>query len=180
MALSAAQQAELIVVLKGKNPDQLQLPGVLWDRAAVRALIKKLFGLALTRQTVGVYLRKWGFSGKKPERRWAEQDPARVKAWLEQEYPKIKARARKEGALLLFGDEMGVRAGQTAGKTYSPRGQRAIVKVTGKRFSANVISVSVPTARSRSTSSREPATSCGSWTSWTSCWPTSPSATRSS
>ena len=141
MALSEAQQAELIVVLKGKNPDQLQLPGVLWDRAAVRALIKKLFGIELTRQTVGVYLRKWGFSGKKPERRWAEQDPARVKTWLEEEYPKIKARARKEGALLLFGDEMGVRAGQTAGKTYSPRGQRAIVKLTGKRFSANVISV---------------------------------------
>jgi len=140
MALSEAEQAEVIVVLRGKNPDQLQLPGVLWDRAAVRALIKKLFGIELTRQTVGVYLRKWGFSGKKPERRWAEQDPARVKAWLEEEYPKIKARARKEGALLLFGDEMGVRAGQTAGKTYSPRGQRAIVKLTGKRFSANVIS----------------------------------------
>jgi len=140
MALSEVQQAELIVVLKGKNPDQLQLPGVLWDRAAVRALIRKLFGIELTRQTVGVYLRKWGFSGKKPERRWAEQDPARVKAWLEQEYPRIKTRARREGALLLFGDEMGVRAGQTAGKTYSPRGQRAIVKLTGKRFSANVIS----------------------------------------
>ncbi|MDQ6804146.1 MAG: IS630 family transposase [Actinomycetota bacterium] len=140
MALSESQQAELIVTLKGKNPDQLQLPGVLWDRAAVRALIRKLFGIELSRQTVGAYLRKWGFTGKKPERRWAEQDPARVKAWLEDEYPKIKARARKEGALLLFGDEMGVRAGQTAGKTYSPRGQRAVVKLTGKRFSANVIS----------------------------------------
>jgi len=140
MALSEAQQAQLIVVLTGKNPDQLQLPGVLWDRPAVRALIRKLFGIELSRQTVGVYLRKWGFSGKKPERRWAEQDPARVKAWLEVEYPKIKARAGDEGALLLFGDEMGVRAGQTAGKTYSPRGQRAVVKLTGKRFSANVIS----------------------------------------
>jgi transposase len=140
MALSEAQQAELIVVLKGKNPDQLQLPGVLWDRGAVRALIGKLFGVELSRQTVGVYLRRWGFTGKKPERRWAEQDPERVRAWLEREYPKIRARARKEGALLLFGDEMGVRAGQTAGKTYSPRGQRAIVQLTGKRFSANVIS----------------------------------------
>ncbi len=139
-ALSEDQQADVIVVLTGKNPDQLQLPGVLWDRAAVRALITKLFGIELTRQTVGVYLRKWGFSGKKPERRWAEQDPARIQAWLEDEYPKIKARARREGALLLFGDEMGVRAGQTAGKTYSPRGQRAVVKLTGKRFSANVIS----------------------------------------
>jgi hypothetical protein len=116
------------------------LPGVLWDRAAVRALIEKLFGIKLSRQTVGVYLRKLGFSAKKPERRWAEQDPARVKVWLEDEYPRIRARARKEGALVLFGDEMGVRAGQTAGKTYSPRGERAVVKLTGKRFSANVIS----------------------------------------
>jgi len=140
MALTESQQAAVIVVLAGRNPDQLQLPGVLWDRAAVRALIVKLFGIALTRQTVGAYLRKWGFSGKKPERRWAEQDPARVKAWLEDQYPKIKARAREEGALVLFGDEMGVRAGQTAGKTYSLRGQRAVVKLTGKRFSANVIS----------------------------------------
>lgn len=81
-ALSVAQQAQLIVVLGGKNPDQLQLPGVLWDRGAVRALISKLFGVELSRQTVGVYLRKWGFTGKKPERRWAEQDPERVKAWL--------------------------------------------------------------------------------------------------
>ena len=74
-ALSEDQQAEVIVVLTGKNPDQLQLPGVLWDRAAVRALIIKLFGIELTRQTVGVYLRKWGFSGKKPERRWAKAGP---------------------------------------------------------------------------------------------------------
>lgn len=140
MALSEAQQVQVMVTLRGKNPDQLQLPGVLWDRAAVRALIAKLFGIELTRQTVGAYLRKWGFSGKKPEKRWIEQDPERVKAWLEEEYPKIKARASKEGALLLFGDEMGVRAGQTAGKTYSPVGQRAVVKLTGKRFSANVIS----------------------------------------
>ncbi len=63
-----------------------------------------------------------------------------MRAWREHEYPRIRARARREGALGLFGDEMGVRAGQTAGKTYSPRGQRAIVRLTGKRFSANVIS----------------------------------------
>lgn len=140
MALSDAQQAQLIVLLKGANPDQLQLPGVLWSRQAVKALIEKRFGIKLSRQTVGVYLRRWGFSGKKPQRRWLEQDPERVRAWLEEEYPKIKARARREGALVLFGDEMGVRAGQTAGKSYAPVGQRAVVPLTGKRFSANVIS----------------------------------------
>jgi len=141
MALSDAQQAELIRVMKGSNPDQLQLPGVLWSRQAVKALIERKFGIVLARQTVGSYLRRWGFSGKKPQRRWLEQDPERVRAWLQDEYPKIQARARREGALVLFGDEMGVRAGHTAGKSYAPIGERAVVPLTGKRFSANVISV---------------------------------------
>jgi len=35
---------------------------------------------------------------------------------------------------------MGVRSGQTAGRSYAPVGQRAVVKLTGKRFGANVIS----------------------------------------
>jgi transposase len=112
MALSEVQQAQIVELMIGKNPDQLQLPGVLWSRQAVKALIEKRFGIALARQTVGSYLRRWGFSGKKPQRRWLEQDPERVRAWLVDEYPKIKARARQEGALVLFGDEMGLRAGR--------------------------------------------------------------------
>ena len=140
MALSDAQQAELVALMKGSNPDQLQIPGVLWTRQAVKALIERRFGVRLARQTVGTYLRRWGFSAKKPQRRWLEQDPERVRAWLQDEYPKIQARARRAGALILFGDEMGVRAGQTAGTTYAPIGQRAVVPLTGKRFSANVIS----------------------------------------
>lgn len=140
MALSEERQAQVLALMAGANPDQLQLEGVLWTRQAVRMLIARRFGVSLSRQTVGVYLRRWGLTVKKPQRRWIEQDPERVKAWIEVQYPEIKARALREGAVVLFGDEMGVRAGQTAGRTYSPRGQRAVVKLTGKRFSANVIS----------------------------------------
>ena len=66
---------------------------------------------------------------------------------------------------MLFGDEMGVRAGQKAGKTYSPRRQRAVVKLTGKRFSANVISA---------------VGADGDAGVWTSCWHTFPTKPRSS
>jgi len=140
MALSYTQQAEIVRLMMGKNPDQLQLPGVLWTREAVQLLVAKRFGITLTPQTIGVYLRLWDHTPKTPQKRWAEQDPERIRAWVEEEYPQIKARARREKALLLFSDEMGVRTGQTAGKTYAPVGKRAIVPVTGKRFSANVIS----------------------------------------
>jgi transposase len=140
MALSDTQQAQIVRLMDGANPDQLQIEGVLWSRAAVKALIERRYGITLTRQAVGRYLRRWGWSAKKPQKRWLEQDPERVRAWLEQDYPAIQARAKRERALLLFGDEMGVRTGQTAGQSYAPVGRRAVVALTGKRYSANVIS----------------------------------------
>jgi transposase len=140
MALSDDQQAEILALMMGSNPDQLQLPGVLWTRGALAALIEKRFKVRLSLQTVGLYLRRWDYTPKKPQKRWLEQDAERVRAWLSEEYPAIKARAKRERALLLFCDEMGVRSGQTAGRSYAPVGQRAVVKLTGKRFGANVIS----------------------------------------
>ncbi len=141
MVLSDAQQEQVVRAMVGRNPDQLELgEGKLWSRGAVRALIFKLCGVQLCRQTVGRYLRAWGWSKKKPSRRWLQQDPARVKAWLEEEYPAIQARAQTEGAKILWADEMGLRAGQTSGTSYAPVGERAIVSVTGKRFGINVIS----------------------------------------
>jgi transposase len=56
----------VIVVMKGSNPDPLPIPGVLWTRQAIKALIEQRFGIRLARQTVGSYLRRWGFSAKKP------------------------------------------------------------------------------------------------------------------
>jgi transposase len=141
MALSEGQQEQVVRAMVGRNPDQLELgEGKLWSRGAVRALIFKLCGVQLSRQTVGCYLRAWGWTKKKPSRRWLQQDPARVKAWLEKEYPAIQARAQTEGAKILWADEMGLRAGQTAGMSYAPVGERAIVTLTGKRFAINVIS----------------------------------------
>jgi transposase len=141
MALSDLQQEQVVRAMVGRNPDQLELgEGKLWSRGAVRALIFKLCGVQLSRQTAGRYLRTWGWSKKKPSRRWLQQDPARVKAWLEEEYPAIHARAQTEGAKILWADEMGLRAGQTSGTSYAPVGERAVVSVTGKRFGINVIS----------------------------------------
>ena len=76
MALSEAQQERVVRAMAGSNPDQLELgEGVLWSRAAVGALIFKLFEVRLSRQTVGRYLRAWGWSRKKPAKRWSEAGP---------------------------------------------------------------------------------------------------------
>ncbi len=44
----------------GKYPDQLALPGLVWTRGQVGVLVKRWFGIGLSRVTIGKYLRSWG------------------------------------------------------------------------------------------------------------------------
>jgi len=137
--LTDAQQQKIARLVAGKNPDQLKLPGFLWTRALVRDLIRREFGVEVGEDTVGRYLRAWGFSPQKPMRRAYEQSDEAVRAWLQERYPEIEARARRERAEILWADESGLRSDHTAGRTWAPLGQTPITKGTGKRFKANLI-----------------------------------------
>jgi transposase len=141
MVLTAAQQQWVVEAVRGKFPDQLRIPALLWTRSAVQALIERQFGVRLDVTTVGRYLRRWGFTLKRPVKRMLEADPVVVEAWLSEVYPAIKARARKEGALILWQDESGVRLQQlTPLAGYAPRGVKAVAKVSGKYIGVNMIS----------------------------------------
>jgi transposase len=139
-ALSASQQQQVIALVRDSTPDQLGLPGLLWTREAVAELIAQRYGIRLARTTVGAYLRAWRFSPQKPQRRALEQNPAAVRRWLDEEYPAIRAQARREGGVVLWLDEMGVRSDAAAGRSWAPIGQTPVVKRTGKRFGVNLIS----------------------------------------
>jgi len=140
-ALSAAQQAKICGLIVGHCPDQLQIPGLLWTRSAVRALIEREAGVRLEISTVGRYLRAWGFTLKKPSKRALEQDPVVVAAWLEDVYPAIERKARAEGALILWADESGIRMHDLVPQAgYAPKGRRAIARIAGRKAGANMIS----------------------------------------
>lgn len=141
LTLSAIQQARLVDAIKTRHPDQLRIAGLLWTRSTVRDLIERDCGVRLDLSTVGRYLRRWGFTLKRPVKRALEQDPVVVEAWLSDVYPQITARAKAAGALILWQDESGVRLQQLTPKAgYAPRGQRAVAAVSGKRVSQNMIS----------------------------------------
>jgi hypothetical protein len=106
----------------------------------VAELIGQRYGLLLARTTVGGYLRGWGFSPQKPQRRALEQNPAAVARWLATEFPAIRAQAKREGGVVLWLDEMGVRSDAAAGRSWAPVGQTPVIKGTGKRFRVNMIS----------------------------------------
>lgn len=138
--ISGKQAAEVRRLIKDKLPDQLKLPFGLWTREAVQQLILDRYGISLSRWQVGRYLKSWGYTPQKPIKKAFEQKPAKVKKWLKEEFPAIKERAKKEKAIIYFGDETGMRSDHQAGRSYAPRGQTPVIKKTGKRFSLNMIS----------------------------------------
>ena len=137
--LTETQQRKVARLIVGNNPDQLKLPGFLWTRALVRDLIRQQFAIEIGEDTVGRYLRAWGFSPQKPMRRAYEQSDEAVRRWLEERYPEIVKRAYREKAEILWADESGLRSDHTAGRTWAPVGQTPVTKGTGKRFKANMI-----------------------------------------
>ena len=138
--LTAEQRAQTVCWIVGKCPDQLCLPFALWTREAVQQLLEREFGLSVSVWTVGRYLKAWGMTPQKPTRRAFEQSPVAVRQWVEREYPAIEREAKRLGAQIHWGDEMGLRSDHQVGRTYGRRGQTPVVPGTGQRFRCNMIS----------------------------------------
>jgi transposase len=116
------------------------MPYALWTRTAVAQLIEQRFGVVLAVRTMGLYLKRWGFTPQKPMKKAYEQSPAAVRRWLQEQYPAIAARAKAEGAEIHWGDESGLRSDDVRGRSYAPKGQTPVVRVNHKRHGLSVIS----------------------------------------
>lgn len=134
------QAAQITKAIVDHCPEQLKLPFYLWTREAVAQLIERRFGIRLSIWTVGRYLSRWGFTPQKPVRRAFEKSPEQVRHWLEEKYPAIRRQAKREGAEIYWGDEMGMRSDHAAGRSYGRRGQTPVIPGTGQRFGCNMIS----------------------------------------
>ena len=63
-----------------------------------------------------------------------------MRRWLAETYPAIRAQARREGGVVLWLDELGVRWDAAAGRSWAPVGQTPVSKRTGKRLRVNMLS----------------------------------------
>lgn len=138
--ISKEQEQKIQKMITDVMPDQLKLDYALWTRKAVKELVEREFGIVLAVNTMGDYLRSWGFSPQKPKKQAYEQCPEKVQKWLDEEYPAIKERAAKESAEIQWGDETGVRNLNQHGRSYAPKGKTPVKKHQAKRFSVNMIS----------------------------------------
>src|SRR6476659_2626028 len=137
--LTTAQEAEIKRLICRHLPDDLGLDFALWSREAVRALIRRQYGVRLAVRTTGKYLARWGFTAQKPLRRAYEQNPAEVRHWLRHEYPAIVARARRARGVIFWGDETGLRADDVRGRSYAPSGKTPLVRPNHRRIGLGLI-----------------------------------------
>jgi transposase len=138
--LSEPQAKHLQQLLDRRSPEDLGIAAPLWSRRAVRELIRQECGIDLAVRTVGAYLRRWGYTAKRPRRHRRDQDPDEVRDWLEQVYPQIEAQAAAEGATIYWCDETGVAADEHPGVGYARQGQAATVEVPDSHIRVNMIS----------------------------------------
>jgi transposase len=139
-ALSDAQAQRIQECIDNQLPQALGIPHTLWTRRAVRELIQKEFDIDLAERTVGQYLRRWGYTPKKPSRHSRQQDPDEVEQWLLDTYPAIETRAFREDAEILWTDEVGVAADHHPGTGYARQGERATMDVPQPHIRVNQIS----------------------------------------
>jgi transposase len=138
--LSDAQAQRIRQCIDSDTPQSLGIAHALWTRGAVRALIQQEFAIDLAERTVGQYLRRWGYTPKKPSRHGRQQDPDEVEQWLLETYPAIEVQAVDEGAEILWTDEVGVAADHHPGTGYARRGERATLDVPRPHIRVNQIS----------------------------------------
>jgi len=139
-SLSPQQSAHIQYLIDHNVPEVLGVASPLWSRRAVRDLIREECGIVLAIGTVGKYLKRWGYTAKRPQRHSRDQVPEEVREWVEETYPAIEKKAEEQGARIFWCDETGSAADEHPGRGYAREGQRATMEVPQPHIHMNQIS----------------------------------------
>lgn len=130
--LTPAQKGQLHTLVAA-GPEAAGYATGCWHSALVQALIAREFGVVYSRQYVTELLHNLGFSYQKARFVSDHLDEERRAYWRTVTWPQILREARRQGALLLFGDEASFAQWGSLGYTWAPCGQQPLVKTCGKR-----------------------------------------------
>lgn len=138
--LTADQLSHLAFLVRSNCPNQLSFDFGLWTLRLIGELIEREFKVRLSVPTVGKVMHSLGFSAQRPLHRAWEQDAVLVQSWLHSDLPALLQRAKKQGSVVLFADEAGVRSDYHTGTTWGPVGQTPVVRRSAARVSVQMIS----------------------------------------
>ena len=115
------------------GPEAAGFDTACWNSILIRVLIEREFGVLYDRYYVCELLRNLGYSFQKARFVSDHLDEAKRQAWLTQEWPQILKAAKKQKALILFGDEASFPQWGSLSYTWAKRGEQPTVKTSGKR-----------------------------------------------
>lgn len=140
-SISKKKEKKIQKLIEDKTPDQLGLGAALWTRRVIAKLISKQARVKLHLNTVGEYLKRWGFTPQRPGKVANEQDKKVIAKWIKEVYSAIVIRAKKEKAEICFEDETGVSLNTYYGRSYARKGQTPTIKLPAKKAHVSVISI---------------------------------------
>ena len=130
--LTPSQRQRLrALVLAG--PEAAGYPTGCWNSALVQDLIQRELGVLYSVPYVAELLKNLGFSYQKARFVSDHLDEGKRERWRTVEWPAILRAARRQDALLLFGDEASFAQWGSLGYTWAMRGQQPLVPTCGKR-----------------------------------------------
>ena len=145
--VTAEMEAWLKWVVLETSPEAFGYDTTLWTCDLLAELISQRYQVGVIGATINHHLHKLGLTNQKPNYIPLQQDPAAVEHYLNQKFPQIQRFARKVGADIGFEDEAAVDLRERSGKTWSERGIRPDVYVTGQRGRINILSVVTPNGK---------------------------------
>ena len=101
--------------------------GEVWTCARVAHVIAEEFGVTYSKSQVSRLLRALDWTPQLPMRRALQRDEAAITRWRAEVWPALHDQAQREGRTLVFVDEAGFYLLPGVVKTYSPRGQPAVL-----------------------------------------------------
>ncbi len=126
-------QKQRLRALVAAGPEAAGYATGCWNSAVVQALIEREFGVLYSIQYVAELLGNLGFSYQQARFVSDHLDEAKRAQWRTVTWPTILRAARRQGALLLFGDEASFAQWGSLGYTWAPRGEQPPVPTCGKR-----------------------------------------------
>ncbi len=112
----------------------------LWTCGRIQETVRSEFNTDISRWTIWRRLRESELTYQKPERRYIEASEEERRHWRRYEVPKIRKTVKKHNAILYFQDESNISLTAILGKTWAPRGKKAVAEVTGKRGGVSAMS----------------------------------------
>jgi hypothetical protein len=96
-SLAPGQEVLLRRQIIDSTPDDLAMPELLWNRAAVSRLIEQRLGIVMPARILALYLSRWGFAARRPKPQAEVAGAAPMNRWLSDRYPGFSAKSSAEG-----------------------------------------------------------------------------------